>query len=264
MNNFLNKKYFLEKQKLQKKYFEDIIEENRKKQKKYFEDIAEENRKKWLEQLQKNKRMSDNIISELNERISKFFNILYELGWPAHRNMNLAEVKKVVDLYNKYGFDSIKNNIENYFIKKYDNDEILRIQCAWEQNQLLEYRIIILKQAIQAHLQGYYYLTIPTILSQIEGIIATAFNHSGQMGYKQLKDYCAKLLLENEAYSLDKSVKNLLYGIIYIKFEHNQPINSVLSRHAILHGADTEYGTQTNSLKTILLFDSLQEKITHI
>jgi len=36
-------------------------------------------------------------------------------------------------------------------------------------------------------------------------------------------------------------------------------LKSEISRHAILHGADVKYGTASNSLKTILCFDFLQD-----
>lgn len=47
---------------------------------------------------------------------------------------------------------------------------------------------------------------------------------------------------------------------IVADFKHGIAPNSYLSRHAILHGGDTSYGTIENSLKCILLFDYIQDK----
>ena len=40
--------------------------------------------------------------------------------------------------------------------------------------------------------------------------------------------------------------------------EHGKALQPDLSRHAILHGGDTNYGTELNALKVIMLIDYVQ------
>ena len=42
---------------------------------------------------------------------------------------------------------------------------------------------------------------------------------------------------------------------VFVKFQWGDPLSSSLSRHAILHGGDTDYATALNSVKALLLFD---------
>jgi len=69
-----------------------------------------------------------------------------------------------------------------------------------------------------------------------------------------------KLLNDTDNYSFDEAIQKYYLDIILAGFEHGTVPKSFLSRHAILHGGDTNYGNITNSLKSILLFDYLQDK----
>jgi len=84
------------------------------------------------------------------------------------------------------------------------------------------------------------------------------------MDGKVQKEYFIKLLSKTEIYSYDQAIKTFLFNVILVGFEHGTIPKSFLSRHAILHGADTTYGTVTNSLKSILLFDYLQGKFLNL
>ena len=50
-------------------------------------------------------------------------------------------------------------------------------------------------------------------------------------------------------------MKEFVSSEVFTGFEWGSPLTAALSRNAILHGADTNYGTEINSLKAIVLFD---------
>jgi uncharacterized protein (DUF924 family) len=59
--------------------------------------------------------------------------------------------------------------------------------------------------------------------------------------------------------AVDKAVVDFWISVLYVGFSHGGPINSQLSRHAIMHGGDVNYGSPAGSLKAILLLDLFQD-----
>lgn len=143
----------------------------------------------------------------------------------------------------------------------YNNETIKVMSNNWYEIEILENRKHIIKQAVKAHLRGDYYISIPSVFSQIEGLIANVFHHKGQMSGKDYICYLSQLLNENNDYSFDGLINKFYSSIVLVSFAHNQPIKSILSRHAIMHGGDTRYGTKINSIKALLLFDYIINKI---
>ena len=94
------------------------------------------------------------------------------------------------------------------------------------------------------------------MLIQIEGLLGDYFNHIGRMTGNDVTNYLQSI---DGKYlgSMYDAVKKYLSDYIYANFEWGSPITSFLSRHAILHGADKNYGTKMNAIKSILLFDFL-------
>lgn len=95
--------------------------------------------------------------------------------------------------------------------------------------------------------------SVPALLAQLEGLIADASSHAGRMNATAWREHM------NEAASRDPLVgtlvKRFVNAVLAAPFEHGAPITSPLSRHAILHGGDVDYGTLTNSRTAILLVD---------
>ncbi|MFP3489612.1 hypothetical protein R0K20_18625, partial [Staphylococcus sp. SIMBA_130] len=76
------------------------------------------------------------------------------------------------------------------------------------------------------------------------------------------KGFLARVLLnDTSAFSFDQQVEKYYVDTILAEFTRGEEIKSDLSRHAILHGADTDYGTKVNSIKTILVLDTIIEKL---
>ena len=69
----------------------------------------------------------------------------------------------------------------------------------------------------------------------------------------KIKNYVSKI---SGSGSNDEAFQRFINDIVLVHFEHGKAINSNLSRHAIMHGADKTYGNYLNSLKAILLFNA--------
>lgn len=132
-------------------------------------------------------------------------------------------------------------------------------------------RAALLSDAIDAHRNGGYNLSIPVLLAQADGIssqiLGASFFAKEKGVPKVSKTYRARLLKEHDPESVNvfflrplELLSSLSYGIDY----HNSarvadPHLGPLNRHAIIHGYDTDYGTEANGLRAILLLDYLAD-----
>ncbi|CAK8585399.1 hypothetical protein [Priestia megaterium] len=199
----------------------------------------------------------------------RFKEIMLEAGFPPHDFIPIMDMPRLVDIYDKKGLDYTKKVIERYFTLIVYREEILRIiQEKWENAYWLKDRKKILISAINGHLNGYYELTVPTLLAQVEGILVESIllldeiKENERIHYsKQVNFLTTNILNDNSMFSYDEQIETIYKEIILDGFTPGQEITSFLSRHAILHGADTNYGTRVNSLKSILIFDYLFGKL---
>lgn len=72
-------------------------------------------------------------------------------------------------------------------------------------------------------------------------------------------------LLKNDSFeNTEEVLLKFITDIILSGFKHGDAMFSYPSRHAILHGADTSYGKESISLKTILVLDILTRKFEFV
>lgn len=196
-------------------------------------------------------------IEETRDTREKFGLIMLEVGWPPPNELTLKGERKIVELYEEEGAEAVERALEEQLPEVYDEETLDTLVERWRNRQLLDDRIPILEQAVEAHTKGLYYLSIPAIYAQIEGTVVDGFGHTGWLsGYD---DYVEELLDTNEWWTDDQIIRELILDEVLADFKHGDPLPSEMSRHAILHGADVNYGTSTNSLRAILLFDKVQE-----
>lgn len=219
---------------------------------------------KWIEDFRKyNKDFFKNIHDQLKQfgkLTQRYSTIMVELGWPPYPDIYPEEVVEIVELYDEFGVEMTRKKLDEYFVERFDKEELNNMLRNWQKKEWYDKRIPILEESLEAHFSGNYYASISTLLPQIEGIIADGFGHIGEMNGFLLKNFLEKLLDAEGIYKFDESIQTFYWDIILAGFEHGSEPESFLSRHAILHGGDTDFGTRTNSLKSILLFDYLQEK----
>jgi hypothetical protein len=206
----------------------------------------------------------------LEKNTIRFKAIMLEIGFPPHDSIPLSHISYFVRIYDEIGIDYAKRLISRYMtLVLYREEELRTMQKKWQRADWLEKRIKVLNSALDGHIQGYYDLTIPTLLAQIEGMLVEGIlsldEPVGKIGYKVQENFLAQVILgDTNTFSFDEEIEKIYTTIILAEFERGKEVESELSRHAILHGEDVKYGTKLNSLKAILIFDYLFNKLNEL
>ena len=235
------------------KKFEEIRKMFNKSTKDMFENLGDV--------LRESLRQVTKVVEEHGEKYNKIPLILFQLGWPPFKKIPVIMMDYIIKEFEEKEISEVKKEVDELITDYYEENKIINIAKSWRKNKELNNRIHILNSVIEAHIEEKYNLSIPAILPQIEGVIAESFCHEGRMYGKKLKNYIDLLLEDNYVNSFDESINSYIKRVVLVSFEHGKPINSNLSRHAILHGADIKYGTKINSLKAILLFNYIQDSL---
>jgi hypothetical protein len=202
-------------------------------------------------------------VRKFGDSTEKFKTIMLELGYPPHGNLYPYEIITIVELYeNNTDIDFVKREVSKLMLEKYDEEVLSEMLISWKNETWSNKRNHLLEEIIHCHNMKMYNMSVPVILAQIEGLIAEGFNHEGMMNGRKMREYLERLLYRKSQFSFDETVQNFYLNVVLVAFEHGKPINSFMSRNAIMHGADTNYGTAENSLKAILLLDHIHERIT--
>lgn len=202
--------------------------------------------------------------------MDRAFNVfMVELGYPPVSDLDGEDFLNLYEAKEEKGIAYVKKYIDDFMLSRFNEQEILKTYNEWCKYSWIEDRIPILKEAISAHNMQMYKVSVPTLLAQCEGIIAVAFKHKGKMNHKNyyknkdkqpensLEDYLNIMISEVGEESFALGVKEFYLQYMLVGFQHGHKIKSPLSRNAILHGGDIKYGTVSNSLKAILMFNEL-------
>jgi len=179
-------------------------------------------------------------------------NKLMEIGWPPSMRLTPQESIGLT----AGGQRLTKTQIEKYLLKRFDNEILSEMLSDWANNRIFADRILILRDAISVHNAGKYTLSIPVLLAQCEGIIASMANLKGRKTHRDIVNR-AKEMSKNVIFC--ESFINALTTSFLEEFKFGQDEFFNLGRNSILHGINLEYATPENSLKSILLIDFLFE-----
>ena len=179
--------------------------------------------------------------------------MLFKFKWPPPGHLSAVLLDKISLSYEQGNLTA--QDVDEIILHFYNKDKLEKIVETWSEQSFIQPRMNILKEIVSAHIEGRFELSIPTLLPQIEGIIAEMTGHAGRLPIKQIKDYVKFIFARNSRF--DRVGKAFFISILMEGFEWKDPI-PFLSRHAILHGADTNYASASNPLRLILIFDQLQ------
>lgn len=197
-------------------------------------------------------------MDKIDECLKGYLLIFNKLGYPL-LDISIDNIIYIID--NKDS-DNLRNIIDKIIQEEYTIERVDTMLNSWKEYVFLKNRIHILTEGIETFKAERYYTAIPVFFSQLEGIIAELFGHNGSMNGEQYKIYVSKVLScdgDNElnekevtrAFIFSNMLKGFIHGGEIPKF----------SRHAILHGGDTRYGTRVNNINIIILFDSMMCEI---
>jgi len=189
---------------------------------------------------------------EANERYAA---IMIEVDWPPVLDIPSIAIYDIIEAYDSMPAKQFKAELDDVLINFYDREQLHLKLEKWRKILILSRRMRILEDIVEGHLEGKYNLTIPTTLSQIEGLIGDINEHRGRMRQSDMLGYLEDLFDNQISKSPYDIVKSLILRRVFEQFEWGDAVSSSISRHAILHGAKTDYGDKISSLKSILLFD---------
>lgn len=183
-------------------------------------------------------------------------------------------VKVVVERYEQGKKRTIPAIIDGFY--RQSNWQILRNAVKrWESYEFFTPRMPIFYDALEAHINKKWTLTVPTLIPHIEGIAGEILLANklvlskdaiiltqGQKTYPS--SLFGKLRADKVTSTVDVIISSLLYyleGTLYEykdfkKYPRIRRLKT-LNRHAIMHGYQLNYATRLNSLRCFLALDSL-------
>lgn len=194
----------------------------------------------------------------VGKRFEKSINILKRFGWWGISSLSFKiyiEIEKQENLLEKKEVDEI---ICNFYNK--DNFKNLESLLAkWKQNKYFERISEILDDAIYAHKNGKYTLSIPALMPNVEGIIRCFMNDEYGISeksfiyiYKEFKDNIKKFGDIMAGYVVQ------YIDILFCNFDPRNPDKvDDFSRHKLSHGFSSNYHSEVNSLRLILYLDEI-------
>jgi len=111
-------------------------------------------------------------LEQYGKTAGRFATIMVELGWPPSEELYVTDVKEVVAAYDEKGAEAISGWVDELVVERFRAEELNEMTENWSQKKWLANRIPILKQAVNAHVNENYFVSVPALLPQIEGIIA--------------------------------------------------------------------------------------------
>ncbi len=197
--------------------------------------------------------------TEYYEIHNKHNDILKKYHWPPFARTYANDMKELIFICENSNDDNqTKQEISVFFSNRLKNNNyeyLDYLYASWETVNELKNRLKILQDIICAHKTGLYSLTIPTIIIQIEGVLAESNNHIERISYKQNKEYFKKLFSLRGKVNTDNPANDFVVTKFYEDFEWGDCKDHEISRHAIIHGENTKYATEENAVKMIHLLD---------
>jgi hypothetical protein len=236
---------------------------------------------KWFDDLHELSKALNKLFAELNEKIKKYEPHVREIvdALPKiadffenyrndliekHRKENLIVPPAFLNLtapefFTAYEKSKSKKIIDIYAEHFNDQNNLQKLMERWFMIEEFKIREEIISDAINAHMNGKYTLSIPVLLQQFEGIFCELINKKS----KVLKNQDVKRLMKTSNSDSDF----LIFSDFFKKVDqeilkHGTKSTDInVFRHQIAHGSDPRYHKVPNaSVVCIILLDVLSSK----
>lgn len=199
-----------------------------------------------------------NQLQNVFEQIPQSLLLLAKYGWYLDYDSDISLPNELKDLIQKGKIDEVNEQLTSHYRKEFNN-VISSLSTRHES------RSAILEQIQTAHNTKQYFLAIPCILTQIDGI-CTDFTKKKFF----MKDDKYLPLVTKEIISIGNLTSETFLSPLLNQtpiMAHESRLNSFpvdLNRHRILHGVDVTYGSEMNSLKCISLLKYVSDILVNI
>lgn len=162
--------------------------------------------------------------------------------------------------------------IDRYLCSLFRENDAARLNeriDAWFKLPYLADRKPIILDSLEAHKAGKWTLTIPALLPFVDGMM-----RKFQKQYLRPSRYPNKAIqvrkfvdyfCRNQPKLFGRAFRAFMYKQMFARFDFNNEVSpSSINRHAILHGETFDYATEANSLRVILMLDTISQFIQTI
>jgi hypothetical protein len=198
-------------------------------------------------------------------------------GWPIPPSMPFELIEHIVTVHKAGKTGCISRIIIGYY-QRNDHQHLIETVKSWKSHPLFAPRMHILQDALQAHCQKLYTLSVPTLIPQIEGVLADCvFGNKLDAKLGKIRQVYEAAIGNvddiDDKYDLSSLSKwviattildqqNKIYGFTDFKSELEKPINRRrVTRHTVLHGVGLKYDRPIHSLRVFLLLDALSSVV---
>jgi hypothetical protein len=189
---------------------------------------------------------ADRGVLQFLQRNKRFADLAEDLAWPPPWHLPVHMIDCITNAHAKGELSNA--DVEAAFLMFYTPEVVQEFAGRWEGYEWLASRLPIFREGLINHLEGRYFSAVCTLLPQIEGVLAD------ELGRKPIPKCDAGILFRNSR--LGSVAKDFYIRVVLESFNwaSEAPVPT-LSRHAILHGRATLYGTRTHSLKVAIITD---------
>lgn len=177
--------------------------------------------------------------------------ILIASGWPPPLNFPAGGLDKLLDLFDNGEVSA--TGLSKVFLSFYDAQQLDEMQKRWANNQFISHRMDVLIEGLGNYSEGRFASCVSLVLPNLEGVTGDYLNR------KPVPKNDVEALFSSSR--LDDATTEFYKNIVLANFTWESDPILGLNRHQILHGKDVVFGTQTNALKTLLLFDAFQQAV---
>jgi hypothetical protein len=188
-----------------------------------------------------------------------------DYGWPPLYRLPLGEPRQLFAEAEKLENEKARQDFINEQITAFYRDELESVLANWQAQPFLKdtARMAIITDAFEAHQQGKFSLSSPTLLAHTEGVFVdyVEVGRKKTVGSGQYKKHITRLKKQQGEKSLVYGLAEILlvfvekHGLYGNKVVTN-PIAEAISRQSILHGRSTAYAKREDiSLRHLLWLD---------
>ena len=201
------------------------------------------------------------IIHKFNIKLfnKKYMDEMYNIKWFPYAGWtaNITLAFKIVEIMEQHKKSKRRDKEIDHTIFKYYTKTVLeKFRKSWRNLGLPFYKVKIFNHAMQAYYRKEYVLTVSTLITQWEGIIADKANMPNTYRTNGKTKDNIKALIESNYYAeiFDSYCNNFIF---YKCNNQDEVIDDVPGRHACAHGWYNKYPSQKMALNAILFTDFL-------
>ena len=202
-------------------------------------------------------------IIEENERAVEAFR---HAGWPIAPSMPKDLIARITEL-DAEGKTRFASQVIMSYYKRQNYKNLNSMVDGWETHPLFVPRMHIVKDALAAHCNGQYTLSIPALLPLIEGVLHDYIRLNKLVESHKITETIKTAIGDTDDQDIAIwAIANILFlqleNNVYDKFDYKIELSKSrksrkINRHTVLHGVATHYNKSAYSLRVFLILDAI-------